>query len=261
MSRATRVEFDSAVYHVSFHMCDPGSASPPACDTLARLKEHGHTEGRGHMLSFAEEILLLALDDKTGEIRELPSFSLDGALACALLVELAFLNRIDYDQYSMHVVDSTPVGNLLLNGTLRALERRGKEWTMRDALYFLSGQALAIRERVLGHLVSKGVVRMVDKRVFWVFSGSQVPSHDGRETMEIRTRLRELILSDEIPDPRDTVLISLVDACSMWGEVFSESELERVRDRIRAIARMELMGQTLHSLLGRLTGPHLDKQP
>jgi len=207
------------------------------------------------MLSFAEEILLLALDDKTGEIRELPSFSLDGALACALLVELAFLNRIDYDMNRMRIVDSTPVGNLLLDGTLRALERRGKEWAMRDALYFLSEQALAIRERVLGHLVARDVVRMVDKKVFWVFKGSQVPSHDGRETGAMRTRLRELILSDAIPDPRDTVLVSLVDACSMWGQVFSESELERVRDRIQALARMELMGQTLRSLLGRMSGP------
>ncbi len=101
---------------------------------------------------------------------------------------------------------------------------------------------------------------MVDKRVFWVFGRTQVPSHDGRETKEIRTRLRDLILSDTIPDPRDAVLVGLVDACAMWGEVFSASELDHVRSRIQTLARMELMGQTLRSLLGRLSGAGLIRQ-
>ncbi|MEW6367308.1 MAG: GPP34 family phosphoprotein [Acidobacteriota bacterium] len=209
------------------------------------------------MLSFAEEILLLALDSETGEIKELPSFSLDGALASAVLLELAFMNRVDYDQTSLRVIDTTSTGNLVLDGTLRALDRRGSEWPISDALYFLSEQALAIRERILGRLVASGVVKMVDKKVFWVFGRTQVPSHDGRETKEIGTRLRDLILSDTIPDPRDAVLVSLVDACAMWDEVFSPAELDQVRARIQTLARMELMGRTLRSLLVRLNGAGL----
>ena len=47
------------------------------------------------MLTFVEEIVLLALDDKSGKFVDLPPLALDQALAGAALLELAFQNRID----------------------------------------------------------------------------------------------------------------------------------------------------------------------
>ncbi|MFM8653319.1 MAG: GPP34 family phosphoprotein, partial [Verrucomicrobiota bacterium] len=49
------------------------------------------------MLTFGEEIVLLALDDKKGKFVDLPPLALDQALAGAALLELAFQNRIDTD--------------------------------------------------------------------------------------------------------------------------------------------------------------------
>ena len=62
------------------------------------------------MLTFPEEIVLLALDDKTGKFVDLPPLAMDQALAGAALLELAFQNRIDTDLTHLSLVNPKPTG-------------------------------------------------------------------------------------------------------------------------------------------------------
>ena len=58
-------------------------------------------------------------------------------------------------------------------------------------------------------------------------------------------RLRQIVLSDEIPDPRDLVLVCLIDACALMGFVLSEQELEAATPRIEQLRKMDLIGQAV----------------
>ena len=71
------------------------------------------------MLTIAEEVLLLVLDDETGRVNpRLPVHSLRNAVSGALLMDLAFSDRIDTDLHQLHVVDSTPLGEPVLDPAL-----------------------------------------------------------------------------------------------------------------------------------------------
>ena len=60
------------------------------------------------MLRFAEEILLLILDNSDGDIASsLPPHSLDTVLAGAVLMDLALEDRIDTDLEKLILADST----------------------------------------------------------------------------------------------------------------------------------------------------------
>ena len=48
-------------------------------------------------LTLAEELVLIALDDETGSLISLPQFSLEFALAAALVMELTLVSRIAVD--------------------------------------------------------------------------------------------------------------------------------------------------------------------
>jgi Golgi phosphoprotein 3 len=232
------------------------------------------------MLSFAEEIFLLALDDREGSIKPLPVSALEYALPGALLMELAFLNRIDIDLKCLEVVNTEPIENALLDDVLRQIESkseapRGKPRGIfaepceaKDAippcgkpqgllakkgeaqptsywLSFFAGQAKQIQERILAQLVAKGILKTEDKKILWVFKTRRYPMIDNREIKEVTARLRELILGDEIPSPREAVLVSLVDACRLFDDLFSAEEYERVQPRIKALAKLDLIGQEI----------------
>ena len=74
------------------------------------------------MLRFAEEIVLLLLDEERGAIvSAFPSRSLNIVLAGAVLMDLALEDRIDTDLTQLTVVSATPLNDELLDPTLAAL--------------------------------------------------------------------------------------------------------------------------------------------
>ena len=69
---------------------------------------------------------------------------------------------------------------------------------------------------------------------------------------EVRTRLRQLLLTDEIPDPRDVVLLSLVDSCNLMGQVLSPQEAEQAAERIQQLSRLDLIGQQMANAIAEI---------
>ncbi|SMP62749.1 Golgi phosphoprotein 3 (GPP34) [Desulfonatronum zhilinae] len=195
------------------------------------------------MLHFAEEILLLTLDDKKGAFRPMPEQALRTALAGALLMELATANRIDTDLHALMVVNTDPTGEPLLDEILQRLQA-GQ--TSRNATFWLNEIALRtdrLQERVLQGLVDKGVLKVEDRKILWVFAQRRYPLMDDREVKEVRARLRELILSEGIPGPREAVLIGLVSACGLAETLFPEQELPKVMPRLTELAKLDLIGR------------------
>lgn len=75
------------------------------------------------MLRFADELLLLPIDDKRGDLLPVPAWSLWCALAGAVLMELALENRIHTDPERVVLLDSTPLDDDLLDPVLAEITR------------------------------------------------------------------------------------------------------------------------------------------
>ena len=71
------------------------------------------------MLRFADELLLLLVDDRRGDLIPIPEWSLSCALAGALLTDLALEGRIDTDPDALSLLDATPLHDDLLDPVLR----------------------------------------------------------------------------------------------------------------------------------------------
>ena len=57
--------------------------------------------------------------------------------------------------------------------------------------------------------------------------------------------LRQVLLTDEIPDPRDVVLICLIDACGLLGLVMTPDEIAVTKTRVEQLSRLDLIGQAV----------------
>ena len=196
------------------------------------------------MLRFAEEIILLLLNDDDGGFVYVPSWSLKYALAGGVLMDLALEERIDTDLEKLILVNATPVGDTLLDPTLAAIDA-GAE---RDARYWVERTAEgadAIREEALSRLVSVGILEAREERFLWVFRSRRYPTIDGRVEREVKLRIMEVLFSNEIPDPRDVVIICLADACGIFRRLLSRRELNQVSARIEQVRRLDLIGQAM----------------
>ena len=200
-------------------------------------------------LTFAEEFLLLALDDR-GRFVEIPPMALEYGLAGALLMELSLGNHIDSDLKKLYIVNPSPTGDALLDDTLRQLH--GEEQTIKYWVKELPNRLPELRERVVNRLVSHGILKKEEHKVLWVFSSRRYPCIDNHEEEEVLRRIRRTVLEDDIPDPRDIVLISLVFACDLVEEIFAERERAKAYDRIAEISKMDLIGQAVNTAVQEL---------
>jgi Golgi phosphoprotein 3 len=197
------------------------------------------------MLGFVEEIVLLQLDDSQGKFVNLPLSAADVVLAGAALMELAIDNRIDSDLEHLILVDTTPTGDDILDDVLRQLVEAGTDLGAGAVLERISVNGEKYQEMALQRLIAKGILREENGRFLWVFHTRRYPIVDDTEQREVRARLRQLVLTDEIPDPRDVVLICLIDACGLLGLVLSPDEIAATTTRVEQLSRLDLIGQAV----------------
>ena len=196
------------------------------------------------MLRFAEEIILLLLNDGDGRFARVPKWSLDYALAGGVLMDLALENRIDTDLENLILIDDTPTRDSLLDPTLADIAA-GKNRNTTYWLEHVADRADGIRDEALGRLMNAGILEVEDDRFLWVFRSRRYPSVDGTAEREVKLRIMGVLFSDEIPTPRDVVIICLADACGIFKGLLSRHELDNVAPRIEQVRRLDLIGQAL----------------
>ncbi len=197
------------------------------------------------MLRFAEELMLLILDDENGRFARVPDRLMRYALAGGVLMDLALENRIDTDLEKLILVDSTRVGDSLLDPTLADIAQLNET---KDARFWVERTALradTIREEALNRLVERGILNREEDRFLWVIQGRRYPIIDNTAEREVKLRIMEVLFSDQIPDPRDVVIIGLAHACDIFKEILSPRELARVADRIDQVRKLDLIGQAM----------------
>ncbi|MDR0868559.1 MAG: GPP34 family phosphoprotein [Planctomycetota bacterium] len=202
------------------------------------------------MLTFAEELLLLALDDEEGVVRSLPQVSLDTAIAAALLEELSFLRKIDATPTMIYVAEPSRMRfDDLLDEVLKLLIAEDYQ---RPIVYWLNEiveRIPRLTDRVLNGLVEKKILKRENRKIWWVFEEPCYPVADNEEILAVKTRLRRIIESDEIPMPRDATIISLARACRLFLAVFTPEERRRYAPRLDQIAKFSMVGQALSKSL------------
>ncbi len=207
-------------------------------------------------LSMAEEVVLLALDDATGEFRDLPPGGMGVALGGAMLMDLALADRIDSDLKRLFAVSVEPTGDEVLDDVLAEIAGRGTDadgdpgeetpdWGTFLWVAELARRGDAYRDQLLERLVARGVLRMEDTRVLWVFGSRAYPPATGIEGEEVRARLREAIFGAEIPETRDILLIGLANATGVLGFVLDAHELLEASDRIARITALEEISRSV----------------
>lgn len=197
------------------------------------------------MLRFAEEMLLLVLDDENGRFARVPDWSMNYALAGSVLMDLAMENRIDTDPNKLVLLDGTPTGDDLLDPTLEDITLAENEHDARYWVERAAGRAQVIRERALERLVEAGILEQRDDRFLWVFKSRRYPAVDGTAQREVKLRVMGVLFSDEIPDPHDVVTICLADACGIFRKILSKRQADQAIERIAQVRKLDLIGRTM----------------
>lgn len=200
-------------------------------------------------MRFAEEIMLMLLHDESGYLVPVPEWQMSCALAGAVLMDLSIENRVDTDLETLTVIDPSPTGDQLLDPTLQEIVA---DTEIHNAQYWIERIAQrtdAISDLALERLVAQDILDF-DSGGFWSLSKKvsrtgRYPTVDGRAGEEIKSRIMRVLLDDELPDPRDLVIIGLVHFCGAFRALLSEEDFQEAEERIELFANMDLIGRSI----------------
>ena len=214
------------------------------------------------MISLVDELVLFLINDESGYFHQISGWRLHCAIAGAVLADLSETSCIDTDLDSLFIVDSTETGNAVLDSALKEI---GQEPTGRNAQFWierLTPRAESIIDTTLERLTERGIVTQ-HQGGFWTISRTtwrtqSYSSDGGDETEFVKTRLSKVIFDNEIPDPRDIFLISLIHTCDVFRFIFTLDEA--AEERIESISSMHVLGRAITEAI-RLTlaGPALQR--
>jgi len=207
-------------------------------------------------LSLLEEFLLLALDDRTEDLKAMDSSTLDYAAAGAVLMDLTLRNRIDNDLRDMFLADATPTGDSLLDSALQmiALAPVLTPYPIAYWLRQLADDAPVVREKALTRLKERGILSSRPPRAFWILAKRRYPLMQQKEAREVRTRLLGIVLGDDVPSPRDIMLTALAEACGLFQKILTSREAEFAKARIKQVSRLDLIGQAVAKSISEING-------
>ena len=210
-------------------------------------------------LTLIDELVLTLLNEESGYFRQVPGWNLNCAVVGAALAELSLMARIDTDMESLILLDATPTGDRALDPLL---ERIAAEPVQRNAQYWierLAREAESIIDMTLARLCDLKILQHHDGD-FWSLAGSawrmghHSASEAGTPVEFVKTRISRAIFDNEIPDPRDVIIICLIDTCDVLRFIFEFDE--ESEQRVEDICRMDLIGRAIADAVGyNMSGP------
>ena len=215
-------------------------------------------------LSLPEELILTLLNEESGFFHPVPGWDLNCAVSGATLAELSMIGRIDTDMDSLILLDRTETDDPLLDLILREIADESEQRNARYWVERLAPQSESIIAQTLDRLVERGVLEH-HAGEFWTLAhsywqGAQFPpAPEGTAIEFVKARISKILFANEIPDPRDVIIIALVNACDVFRFMFQLDE--ETEQRIELICKMDLIGQAIGAAVSDSIAAPVFRQP
>ncbi len=220
-------------------------------------------------LTLTQELILALLNEETGYFHQVPGWNLNCAVVSAVLAELSLRSRIDTDVEYLFLLDQTPTGNPTIDPILEEIASDSSQHNTRFWIERLVPRAESAIDSVLDRLVEVKILEHHEGE-FWTLARTDWESElyddaePGTASQFIRTWISRAIFMNEIPDPRDVIVICLINTCDVLRFMFQLDE--EAEERIKAICQMDLIGRSIAAAVEQnIAGPllrrsHLTKE-
>ena len=216
-----------------------------------------------HALTLLEELVLMLLNEESGYFRQVPGWNLNCAIVGAALAELSLISRIDTDVESLILLDDTRTGDPALDPILAEIAGEPERSNTAYWIERLTPHAESMIDLTLARLTDLDILEHHEGD-FWTLGPgvwraeviSRVDaSQEGTAVDFVRGRISNVIFNEEIPSPRDIIIVCLVNTCDVFRFMFQlDDEAER---RIELICRMDLIGRSIAEAVTETIGAPL----
>lgn len=198
-------------------------------------------------LTLPEEVLLLALRD----VGTVGGFYTGYALGGAVLAELMLRKQMRVEgsgrKERVRLINDDSAGDSLLD-ECRARIRDARRLRAPSAWVASLAGAKKLVPRVAESLRRRGILRIKETRVLWVFPRRLYLEMEMRPKREVVERLRATIFGSDgnpEPNPRTTALLALADGANLLRPLFGRKPVRGRRHHVKQLVRNDPVGRAV----------------
>lgn len=200
-------------------------------------------------INLIDQLTLLSLDDQTGNFTtDYTAYSY--SIAGAVLMELSLHNRIEiYHQNKILVKDTTPTGDALIDIYLDKIVQAKKEQPINEWLSSIADDIEAIKQKAITKLIEQKILIQKDEKVLWLFTVHKYPAQNHQPEDHLKLLLQTILDNDIAPQLNECMLLSLIDACQLYSEVFGKEKAKAYEQKVKRLINngrlSNMMNQTV----------------
>lgn len=197
-------------------------------------------------LNLVEEYLLIALDDDKGAF-VIDSTHLHYGFAGSILLELALREKIDIEGDYLHLKSRSSEPEAALNQAIALIAESDKTKKVKHWLDALARKAGEMKQATLQRLIERGVLRKEEHKILWIIPNNKYPTSNSNPENKVRERLNNVILNGAKSEPRDVMLLSLIDVSDLTKEAFrDQSDYKEVKRKIKEVTEDIKISQAIN---------------
>ncbi len=200
------------------------------------------------MLTLAEDLLLLCLNDEKGSVVSSGSMALPYGLAGAIIMDLSLMKRIEMDGKNVVLSDASLTGDEILDEAIGNIGSSPKSRPIQHWVARPGKLAVKVKERLLERLVQKGILKKEEHHFLWLIPYNRFPEKDSQPEQETRQRLRDVLLGGAEPAERTALQLCLVHGCGLVGEVFpceDRKGRKEMKAKLKNFAESDLVAKAI----------------
>ncbi|NIM13450.1 MAG: hypothetical protein GTO45_15155 [Candidatus Aminicenantes bacterium] len=202
-------------------------------------------------LRLSEELLLVALNQKTGTIAPFKPMVFRYTLAAAVLQELFIRQKLEFKGELVKVINNEPPGDVILDKALKIVTDSQKEKKVQQWVSKLGGKSKEFKKILLEDLVNKSVLRSLDEHEPpGAFSRKIIRFriwHD-RPFVRLHKQLHDILVYGKEPDSKSLRLIGLINACKLTRNIFNDRrEQEIAEERVNLLSNNDVFKKGVKS--------------
>jgi hypothetical protein len=204
------------------------------------------------VLTLLEEVVLLAVNETTGELQSARECATEYALAGAVLFDMSLAGRIDTDTEEITIVDCAGCGNPIVDRWLAEMASRPHLKTVEHWIEELVHRRDDLEGEALQSLEARGVLRHERSRRLWIVNVDRFPLLMTDEQQFVKRRLERAIFNDDIPAVRDIMLVSIAEACGLLRYIAGDTALDLRKHRISVLCNLETISRKVTAAIASL---------
>jgi hypothetical protein len=189
-------------------------------------------------LTFLQQIILLALDDKGwfGSSEHKIKFGLVGAI----LFELYHLGRITIQNDEVVVVNAKSTDDIIFDRVLNVIKSAKKARSLRSWIQRIVYKKLLLRKTILKQLIQENMIGREEYSLMVVFYQTKFPLMNLEVKRKLQEQICENVVSGKLQSGHDLMLLAVMNNCKMVRKNFGGYiQYIKLRGRINEITQFK----------------------